>query len=58
MVIPADDGEFIEMLLLGAVTMVYVLYFVIFLLVLWADRPLTGYDEHGYVRVWRDVRSR
>jgi hypothetical protein len=56
----ADDsiGHIVETLVLWGVTIAYLIYFLIAVLVTWADRPITGHDEHGVLRVWRDVRQR
>ena len=55
MLVDETPGEIIEALVLWGITVAYLLYFLVFLLVLWSDRPLTGRDEYGRIRVSRGV---
>jgi hypothetical protein len=52
-----DLGHWIAMMVLTIATTGLLLYFVVFLLVTWADRPIVRRDDDGRLRVYRDVRE-
>lgn len=43
----------VEGMILWVVTTGLAIYFIVFLLALWADRPMIGRDDNGTVRVAR-----
>jgi len=52
-----DLGHWITMMILTIAMSGLVVYFVVFLLVTWADRPIVRRDDDGNLRVYRDVRE-